>query len=53
MKHMEKSISQKLAEAIEKALDIAIAHWDEVQEDENCSQAFEVLQMLYDSLAED
>lgn len=53
MNDMEKTIRQELSEAIFKALGIAMLRWDEVQADENCAQAAEVLQMLHSSLEED
>ena len=49
----KKTLRQELSEAIHKALEITMLRWDEVQEDENCSQAAEVLQMLYASLEEE
>lgn len=51
--HMEKTIRQELSEAIFKAIEITMLRWDEVQEDENCAQAAEVLQMLHSSLEEE
>lgn len=51
--NMEKSIRKELSEAIFKAIEITMLRWDEVQEDENCAQAAEVLQMLHSSLEED
>ena len=50
--NMEKSIRKELSEAIFKAIEITMLRWDEVQEDENCAQAAEVLQMLHSSLEE-
>lgn len=49
---MEKTIRKALSEAIFKALEITMLRWDEVQADENCAQAAEVLQMLHASLEE-
>lgn len=50
---MDKTIRQELSTAIFKAIEITMLRWDEVQADENCAQAAEVLQMLHASLEEE